>query len=210
MNIFKSYLVKDAGYDGVLEIPIIKPINKIPNRLISFSNAMRTNDFDQWIHFYENDYKIERIWNKPCRYLSRLKKFNGVIIPDFSLYRDMPLVMQKWNTYRGKALGHWLQYKGINVLPNVRFADERSYKFCCAGVPKRSTICVGSYGNLRRTDDRTFFKQGLEFVIKKLKPSCLVVYGSTPYDVFSCCKESGVKILQFDSVFAGYSKEVSD
>ncbi len=73
-----------------------------------------------------------------CQYLAKLKKFNGIITPDFSIYRDMPLVMQQWNTYRGKALGHWWQSNGLNVLPNVRYGDSRTYEFCCAGVPKNS------------------------------------------------------------------------
>ena len=112
---------------------------------------MSTKDFDQWVHFYEYDYKFAAIWNNPCKYHSNLKKFRGVITPDFSLYRDMPLVMQQWNTYRGKALGHWRQSMGMNVLPNVRFADERSFSFCCDGVPKRSIICIGSHGNIKKS-----------------------------------------------------------
>ena len=92
-DVFHSFLVNNATYDGVLEIPIIKPTNQLPNRLITFSKAMRTNDYDQWVHFYEDDSSFERIWNRPNYYLPLLKKFNGVITPDFSLYRDMPLVM---------------------------------------------------------------------------------------------------------------------
>ena len=63
--------------------------------MIPFSKAMSTKDFDQWVHFYEYDYKFAAIWDNPRKYLSRIKKFRGVITLDFSLYRDMPLVMQK-------------------------------------------------------------------------------------------------------------------
>ena len=125
-------------------------------------------------------------------------KFNGVITPDFSLYRDMPLVMQQWNTYRGKALGHWWQSMGMNVLPNVRFADERSFSFCCDGVPKRSIICIGSHGNIKNRENRIIFKQGIDSIVENLSPSCIVVYGSAPDDVFACCLEKNIKILQFN------------
>ena len=47
------------------------------------------------------------IWNQPYKYLKILKRFKGVISPDFSLYRKMPLCMQKWSTYQGRALAHW-------------------------------------------------------------------------------------------------------
>ena len=127
---------------------------------------MSTNDFDQWVHFYEYDHEFEKLWTNPRKYLSRLSKFNGVITPDFSLYRDMPLVMQAWNTYRGKALGHWWQSQGLNVIPNVRWGDERTYEFCCAGVPKNSVIAVGSYGCMKTLRERKFFAKGLEYMSK--------------------------------------------
>lgn len=208
-DVFHAYLVKDAEYDGTIEIPVIKPSEKVPNRIISFSEAMKTDDLGQWVHFYENDCKIECIWNNPRKYIARLRKFSGLITPDFSMYRDMPLVMQAWNTYRGKALGHWWQSQGLNVIPNVRCADERSYSFCCDGVSERSTICIGSYGCLRDKKDRALFGQGLKFIIERLKPLCIVVYGGVPDDIFSCCTDAGIKILHFPGGFHAAKRAVS-
>ena len=135
-DVFHAFLVKKANYDGIEEIPCIETSKIVPKRLILFSKAMKTNDYDQWVVFYEYDSEFVRLWNNPYRYLEKLKKFKGVITPDFSLYRNMPLVMQKWSTYQGKAIGVWLQNEGVEVIPNVRFADERSYSFCFAGVEK--------------------------------------------------------------------------
>ena len=201
-DVFHSFLVSDATYDGTLEIPVIHPSNQLPNRLISFSKAMRTDDHDQWIHFYEDDCSFERVWNRPNYYLPKLKQFNGVITPDFSLYRDMPLVMQQWNTYRGKALGHWWQTQGINVLPNVRTADERSFAFSCCGVPSNTPICVGTHGCLRYHEDRELFKEGLEYVLNRLTPSHIIFYGAVPEDVMVICSARKVEVLQFPSEFA--------
>lgn len=201
-DVFHSFLVSDSTYDGHLEIPVIQPTEQLPNRLISFSKAMRSNDHNQWIHFYEDDSGFERIWNKPNNYLPLLKKFNGVITPDFSLYRDMPLVMQQWNTYRGKALGHWWQTQGLTVLPNVRTADVRSFRFSCYGVPHNAPICIGTHGCLRVRKDRDLFKLGLAYVIKELTPSHIVFYGAVPTDVMTICSSSNVKTLQFRSEFA--------
>lgn len=104
-DVFHAFLVKNAQYDGHLEIPIIKPQDDIPNKLILFSKILGCKDYDQWVCFYEDDASFERIWNRPERYLPILSKFKGVITPDFSLYRDMPLVMQQWNIYRDGLLG---------------------------------------------------------------------------------------------------------
>ena len=43
------------------------------------------------------------------KYLNILSKYGGVITPDYSLYRDMPLSMQIWNIFRSRALGSYLQ-----------------------------------------------------------------------------------------------------
>ena len=201
-DVFHSYLVSEASYDGELEIPVLLPSDKLPNRLISFSKAMGTDDYDQWVHFYEDDGGFERVWNRPGYYLPKLKQFSGVVTPDFSLYRDMPLVMQQWNTYRGKALGHWWQTQGLTVLPNVRTADARSFRFSCYGVPKNAPICIGTHGCLRIRKDRELFKEGLSYVINKLRPSHIVFYGAAPEDILEICSRGNVMVLQFSSEFA--------
>lgn len=206
-DVFHAFLVSDADYDGELEIPVIKPTYELPNRLISFSKAMHSDDYDQWVHFYEDDGNFERIWNRPRYYLPKLKQFKGIITPDFSLYRDMPLVMQQWNTYRGKAIGHWFQSNGIEVLPNVRYSDKRSYDFCCSGVPRQTPICIGSHGCLKNRKDRELFLEGLEFVIRRLHPPYIIFYGAVPNEVLQICKKENVKVIHFPSEFSQSRKK---
>ena len=208
-DVFRSFLVQNAQYDGELEIPCIRPEPKTPIWLISFSKALHSTDYEAWVHFYEDDGSFERIWNKPRMYLPILKRFAGVITPDFSLYRDMPLVMQQWNTYRGRAIGHWLQENDIAVIPNIRFSDERSYKFCCAGVEYGSTIAVGSHGCIKLKIEREYFQRGIEFVSQKLHPQTVIVYGAAPDDVFRPMLQQGTRILQFDSEFSVSRKAVT-
>ena len=208
-DVFHSFLVKDAVYDGRIEIPVLQPVDLIPNRLISFSKAMSTKDYDQWVHFYEDDCCFERVWNRPNLYLPKLKKFRGVITPDYSLYRDMPLVMQMWNTYRGKALGHWWQMQGLSVIPNIRTADERSFSFSCNGVPRGSTICIGTHGCLKNRADRELFKKGMTFIVNELAPSQIVMYGAVPNDILGICAARNVPVISFQSEFALTRKEVT-
>lgn len=200
-DVFHAFLVENAQFDTDLEIPCITPENTLPERHISFSKAVMEKDCDQWVHFYEDDTNFERLWNKPNKYLPILKKYKGVITPDFSLYRDMPLVMQQWNTYRSRAIGHWLQENGISVIANVRWGDERTYDLCCAGVPRKSTIAVGSHGCIKLVREREFFKHGLDYAVKKLKPKTIIVYGTTPDYIFDKYRKQGIEILQFDSNF---------
>ncbi len=203
-DVFHAFLVEHASYDGFLEIPVINPLPNYekPEKLMVFSKAVKSLDYNCWVHFYEDDAAFERIWNNPRKYLPILKKYKGVVTPDFSLYRDMPLVMQFWNIYRSRAIGKWLQDNGVNVIVNTRFGDERTYKACCYGVPKNSIISIGTHGCIRIRDDKQYLVEGLDFVVKVLQPKIIIVYGSAPDSIFEKYRKLGIEILQFDSDYA--------
>lgn len=198
-DVFHAFMVRNATYEGELEIPNIAPITAIPSKLIPFSKAISSREFDAWVHFYEDDVSFERIWNKPLKYLPILKRYKGVIAPDFSLYRDMPLAMQHWNIYRSHAVAVWLQDEGVPVIANVRWGDERTYDICCFGVPKHSAIAIGSHGCIKLLSDRIHFVGGLDHIVKKLEPSTIIIYGTAPDKIFLPYKQKGIDILQFDS-----------
>ena len=209
-DVFRSFLVEDADYEGDIELPKIKTSNLIPKKLVPFSKTMSKTwkDFDCWVMFYEHDVKFERLWNNPKRYLEKLKRFKGVISPDFSLYRNMPLVMQQWNTYRSRALAVWFQNNGIEVIPNVRFNDERTYDFCFDGIEKFKTIAVGTHGCIKSRVDKDYFKKGLAELVKRLSPKTIIVYGATPDDIFKVYKDAGIEIISFESEFSKSRKQV--
>lgn len=209
-DVFHSFLVEDADYEGYIELPKIKTSNLIPEKLVPFSKAMSKswNDYDCWVMFYEHDVKFERLWNNPKRYLEKLKRFKGVISPDFSLYRNMPLVMQQWNTYRSRALAVWLQNNGIEVIPNIRFNDERTYDFCFDGIEQFKTIAVGTHGCIKNKIDKEYFKKGLAELVKRLSPKTIIVYGATPDDIFKVYKDAGIEIISFESEFSKSRKQV--
>ena len=69
-DVFHAFMVKNAIYEGELEIPCIAPERAIPSKLISFSKAVSGTDYDAWVHFYEDDALFERLWNKPFKYLT--------------------------------------------------------------------------------------------------------------------------------------------
>ena len=116
-DVFRAGLVEHARFEGMWEMPVIPSSSRIPDRLLPFDHALSRDRFDSFVHFYIDDERSERIWKRPGDYFARLKKFQGVISPDFSLYRDLPLGLQVWNTYRSRALGHWLARGGIEVIP---------------------------------------------------------------------------------------------
>ncbi len=210
-DVFHSWLLEDAHYDGYIELPIMKTSSLLPEKVVTFSKAMseKWEDFDCWVVFYEHDIKFERLWNNPKQYLNKLKKFKGIISPDFSLYRNMPLVMQVWNTYRGRALAFWFQKNGIEVIPNVRFGDERTFSFCFDGVEENKTVAIGTHGCIKRKEDKTFFKIGLARMVQRLSPKTIIVYGRAPDSIFKPYKDKGINIIAFESEFSKSRKQVT-
>ncbi len=200
-DVFNASLLSNASYAGELEFPIIKAsIIEIPKKLIRFSRIFKADDYDQYVHFYEDDVNFERIWRNPQKYLEILKKFKGVISPDFSVYRDMPLIMQLWNIFRSRVIGNWLIENGINVIPNIRFGDARTIDASCEGISSNSVIAVGSHGCLKSSLDRQLFVEGLDVVIQKLSPKVIILYGSKPDYIFQKY-DTQKKIIQYQDDF---------
>lgn len=184
-DIFKSYLVRTATFAGEEEFPVIKSCNMIPNRIVPFSEAMKKNwnDYNCWVCFYELDFLFIRIWNNPKSYLKKLKRFNGVISCDFSLYANMPLVMQKYHIYMGRAIANWLIENGINVIPNVRLGDERSYQFAFDGLNKNEVIAIGTIGTTKDKIERELIVSSIIKTIDVLEPTDIIIYGSLPKEI---------------------------
>lgn len=190
---FKAELVKAALFDGIMEIPIIeKPKTiKIPKGMVPFSERHKSNDKEDFIIFYEHDYKFSDKLFVIENYLEDLRKYEGIISPDYSLYRDMPLCTQIANIYMNRAIGHYLQENGLYVIPNIRWGDERTYttvelpeKVAFLGVEKYSVISIGTYGCIRSKEDKHYFKEGLIAMLEELKPQAVLVYGSMPKQIF--------------------------
>lgn len=146
--------------------------------MIGFNYATQKGvDPNFYIHFYLGDYKIEKLWKLPDRYLKVLSRYRGIILPDFSLYTNMPKALQIYNQYRNLWLGAYAQRKGIKVIPSVTWSTEESFNWCFDGLPKKSCICVSTVGCYRNPDSRKVFLLGFKKMVQRLKPHQLIIYG---------------------------------
>lgn len=100
-----------ADFDGIFEMPIIKRPEKyiIPKNLVPFSKMEKADPKYFAVCEYENDAEFKDILVHPDEYIDILKKYQGFIAPDCSVYRDMPLAIQITNIYRslGKTHHKW-------------------------------------------------------------------------------------------------------
>lgn len=126
----------------------------------------------------------------------------GSLSPDFSMYRNMPAIMQYWSCFMGRAIAHRYQADGGVVVPNVRLSDKRSYQFCLDGLPVNSTIAIGTHGCIKHKEDRRHITSAVSETVRRLSPSRIIVYGSAPDDVFITAIERGIEIIEFKSLFS--------
>lgn len=88
-----------AEFDGLFEMPIIKKPKKylVPKSLVPFSKMNKADPKSFAVCEYENDTEFKDILVHPDEYIEMLKKYQGFISPDCSVYRDMPLAIQITN-----------------------------------------------------------------------------------------------------------------
>lgn len=175
---------------------------------MSFTDARRSRSdiSGSCVHFYQYDKYFGCVWRSPERYLPLFGRCEGVIGPDFSMYRNMPQAMQQWACFRSRAITYWLQCQGVPTVPNVRFSDSRSWSYCFEGLPLHAPLAIGSYGCLGTPEDRYWFEMGLDELVSRLSPRVLVVYGETPDDIFGRYKSKGIEVLGFQSELARFHK----
>ena len=191
-DVFGAFLVEGATYAGKYDMPVVKTnIDKLPDYLESYQKAGRNKVIlpGTALHFYAFDYIFDGehgVWNSLIRgiefkrgfNLNKLEGYDYIIVPDLSLYGDMPISMQIWNTYRARVIAYALQKLGYKVIINARWTNENSFEFCFDGIEHGSIVAVGSYGCSKALADRHLFDRGLEELIKKISPECIIFYGT--------------------------------
>lgn len=159
------------------QMPIIRNDNFIPKDIIGFNYAKTSKKKNVGIHFYLDDYQFERIWNKPEDYIDILKQYECIFSPDFSLYIDMPMAMKIWNTYRSRLIGQYYQEQGIKVIPTLSWAEKETFEFCFEGIPQGSIVSISTIGVKKNKEALKIWKDGVDELIKRIKPSTILIYG---------------------------------
>ena len=170
-------------------IPDLPAATFEPSRLIAYNDrrGCETAAPGAAVHFFLDDYRFESVmtdalagngpvWRKPQRPLSRLQRVGAALTPDFSLWRDMPIAMQEWQTYRNRWCGMWMAEHGITVVPTVSWSTEDSYAFAFAGIAPGSVVAVSTVG-VRARDARELFAQGYAAMVEAIRPTLVLVYG---------------------------------
>ncbi|MBR6126649.1 DUF4417 domain-containing protein [bacterium] len=134
-------------------------------------------------HFFLDDYRFERCWKNADSQIEELKKYDGALSPDFSMYTNYPQAFQIWQVYRNRWCAAYWQLHGIKVIPTVSWSTEESFKYCFLGIPKHSTVAVGTVGVLNHKESQILFMRGFEEMLQQLEPSEILIYGNKLADL---------------------------
>ena len=162
----------DLSADAIATVP--------PTILLPYRTARPTQtEATAAIHFFLDDYRFESIWSKPIS-AERALWTETLLTPDFSLYADMPLVAQRWNTYRNRWCACYWASLGYKLIPAVSWSTPASYEFCFAGLPQNQLIAISTVGVATTPFSLTRFWAGLDAMLEHLQPRHLLVYGNWP------------------------------
>lgn len=193
---------KSTGYFG---IPLIKrqniDINKI--ELWGYTKAKEDDKENRHktIHFFTNDWLFENVYQKPEVAMEKLNQYYALLTPEFSTYKDMPLAVQLWSTFKNRWCGAYWQKQGMKVIPTITWGTPESFNFCFDGVEQNSVVAVSTY---YLENNESGFMAGYNKMLEILKPSAIICYGGpfegmkgnvkfiSPYD-----KEELIKKLGF-------------
>ena len=185
-SFYKTYLNEQVAKlvrnefitEGKYDLPKIKKqeidLNKI--KLISYSNTKYFDDRNRCktIHFFIHDFRFENTYSSPEFAAEKLKQYYCLLSPDFSLYTDMPLLLQMYSTFKNRWVGAYWQNLGLKVIPTVSWSNERSFEFCFDGVEKGSIVAVSTHGNKKSKEK---FMKGYNEMLRRIKPSAIICYG---------------------------------
>ena len=194
-DVFHAWMLVGAEYAGALDMPKLARVHANPDKLVAFSDAMnpKWKDFDCFVHFFEDDSRIERFWSNPKAYIGKLRKFQGAIGLDYSVCYDFPAALKDYNHWRNSVCTYWLQKQLPCVVPQAR-CEGNNASSTLAGFPKRSTIAIGARSMVKNPNDRTMLKKSIKHIVDLLEPENLLWYGSDMYGVTDYPLSKGIPV----------------
>ena len=176
---FKYYdYLNGANLVGSEHYPELQPVCIIPDEVVGFNEKNSVKNPEQYYldHFID-DYHFERVWNNCDKYLAAYRRFKGVIGTDYSVYRDMPLWVRKYNVGRNRTIAYYLQKNNISIVPVASWAYLEDFEWCLDGLPKDSSIAISTNGCMSNFVSKTTFLDGIDLLQEILRPKFLIIAG---------------------------------
>lgn len=207
---FQNYLVEGAIFEGEADIPcMLKMRNMVlPSRLIPYSARKRNKDEKAFLHCFIHDFQFSSLITETRRHIAELANFGGIICPDPTITIGGPKTINQAQVYFSRAVGFYLQRRGVFAVPCVRWGDPDTYDYCFLGVPKDYIVAIGTHGCMMPCKEngnklRASFANGLPVMLERLRPQYVIVYGRMPDEIFKPYLSS-TRFIHFESDIQTY------
>ena len=177
----KQDILADIHYIqyGHLSIPLVQKVEafELPRVAMPFSKAVAGHNKNVLVVFYEPDSNFARLLHAPKSYIEPLRKFKGVVGPDFSQKIGMNPFLCFENSWWNKALTAYYQSLGIPMIPNVTWSVPASYEYSFLGMPAQSVIAINCTGIKHCQASMYLWRKGYEEALRVLNPTLIIRYG---------------------------------
>lgn len=177
-DVFKTYYWHGACLVGRYRLPQLKPTQSIPRNVIGFNerNSVK-NPQEHWIDFFIDDALFEGFWNHPEVSFENLRKFEGIIATDYSMYPEFLPGQNIWNCTRNRVMAYYLQENGFDVIPVASWCCLEDFEWCLDGLPEESSIAITANGCKSSPYAKRIFLEGVEILQERKHPLHLIVCG---------------------------------
>jgi hypothetical protein len=219
-DVFGFWQIKDYDFEadrakGITnEYPIVEGVKSIPETLVLFGTESKNENLKnselKSIHFFQHDYLFEptiRSEKKATKKIEIFKKYQSIILPDCSIYTNLPLPVQQYQTYKSRAFGVFLKNNGVSIIPSVRWGDKYSWDFCFEGIIKKSLLATGTLSALGTSDNKKNFHAGFIEMVNRLEPISLIVYGKLPAEEVKICHDRKIFFKEYPTELDNYKKK---
>ena len=159
--------------------PMLQPYNgTLEYEYCTFSKRKKCKGNGQALMIFEDDYIFAHLlWDRLEQTTVTLAKFDCLFTPDYSMYVDAPLQINRNSVYMTRFVGAYWQKCGFNVIPTASWAGANSFPWCLEGLPRRSVIAVCGVGVSWSYSARELWLYGIRQVESLLSPTTIIIYG---------------------------------
>lgn len=161
---------------GFPDVPAVLSA-ELPETWVSWESRTKCGCYaDTGLHFYCDDFQFSGLWSNPGKYVDTITRYKIAIMPDFSLYFDLPAVYQMWNKYRNMWLLRYYDMHGVTMIPNVNPSRRDCWTWSFDGFPHGSVVAFSSIGSMRYDAEKRILYAGYEEMLKRIEPTQVLYF----------------------------------
>lgn len=164
--------------DNAYRFPIVKKDDiDLTNLALISATHIKKNDSkkncQKGVHFFIEDYRIEKFYNHPTKYLEKLAQYKFLMTPDYSVYANMSTWCQITSIGKNRWCGAYWQSQGFKVIPTVSWGLAATYNFCFKGIEKGAIVAVSTLGCKH---SKYHFLSGYNEMLKQIEPTAIICF----------------------------------